>query len=99
MLAVGVANVAAATGGTDDGNHTFSACYDRHSGLIFLIREPGLRASCPWGTKFFSFNMRGPQGLPGPAGPAGPTGADGAAGATGAAGPSGADGAQGSVGP
>ena len=67
ILALTMANVAVAT---DDGNHTFSACYSRHSGLVILIREPGLRTDCPWGFKFFSFNMSGPQGLPGPAGPA-----------------------------
>ena len=44
ILALTMANVAVAT---DDGNHTFSACHGRHSGLVILIPERGSARTAP----------------------------------------------------
>lgn len=75
------------------------ACYNPGAGLVYRIKEPGLRDKC-FSPKHVEFSWKadgdsgqGPPGPAGPAGPAGETGADGAAGADGQ------DGAQGPPGP
>jgi hypothetical protein len=93
VLAVaGLANVAIAT---LDSDGVLSACYDRRTGSVRLIREPRLPRRCPRGTRYFTFNVQGQQGPPGatgPTGPAGPAGVPGPQGIPGAPGSPGADG-------
>ena len=93
VLAVaGFANIAVATLGSDG---VLTACYNRRTGVVRLIREPRLPRRCPFGTKRFTFSVEGPQGLPGatgPTGPAGPAGAPGPQGISGTRGSPGADG-------
>ena len=93
VLAVaGLANVAIAT---LDSDGVLSACYDRRTGSVRLIREPRLPRRCPRGTRYFTFNVQGqhgPPGATGPTGPAGPAGVPGPQGIPGAPGSPGADG-------
>ena len=52
------------------------ACYIPHVGLVYRIKEPGLRSECQRRHVEFSWNEKGPkgdQGDPGPPGPPGPS--------------------------
>src|SRR6266516_8160462 len=82
------------------------ACYVTTTGVVYLLKEPGLKAQCAtqrhvpfsWRTSGGApgpIGPQGPAGATGPVGPAGSVGPAGAAGATGAAGANGADGATG----
>jgi len=84
VLAVaGLVNIAGATLGSDG---VVSACYNRRTGAVRLIREPRLPRRCPSGTRRFTFNVQGPEGSPGPTGPTGPAGPAGVPGPQGIAG-------------
>jgi len=88
----GLASAAVASLGSDG---VLSACYDRKTGSVRLIREPRLPKRCPSGTKYFTFSVEGPQGLPGSTGPTGPAGSAGVPGSQGLAGTPGSPGADG----
>jgi len=93
VLAVaGLVNVAVATLGSDG---VLSACYDRRTGSVRLIREPRLPKRCPSGIKYFTFSVKGPQGLPGATGPTGFAGTAGVPGPQGVPGIPGTPGADG----
>src|SRR5688572_30200587 len=75
------------------------ACYVVTTGVVYLVKEPGLKAYCATQRHiFFSWSTSG-GGVPGPIGPQGPPGAPGATGAAGANGADGATGAPGPIGP
>lgn len=89
LAVTGLTSVAIAS---SDANGQLTGCYQRHTGAVRLIKKGNLPQRCPRGTKPFTFNIRGPQGLPGPAGPAGSDGSPGAPGPVGPAGSAGAEG-------
>jgi hypothetical protein len=86
-------------GATHKTTGEYSACYEKQDGDVELIRERGLRKSCPKGTRFFAFAQEGPQGESGPPGPPGAPGPVGSPGPAGPAGPPGATGPPGPLGP
>jgi hypothetical protein len=78
------------------------ACYTTLTGVVYLIKQPGLQQAClsigPIQHKEISWNRRGPKGDAGEPGPAGPAGADGAKGPAGDAGVQGPPGEKGPAG-
>jgi hypothetical protein len=81
---VGVVTTAASVGAVSyvdaSGSSTIQACADKRTGVMRLIS----RGSCKRTETKVSWNVQGPQGLPGPTGARGETGATGAKGESGA---------------
>src|SRR5947207_2256752 len=75
------------------------ACYVVSTGVVYLIKEPGLKTYCATQRHVHLSWRTSGAGIPGPIGPIGPAGLIGPAGATGVAGANGADGAIGPQGP
>jgi len=71
------------------------ACYVTTTGVVYLIKEPKLKAYCATQRHVY-LSWRTSGGPPGPIGPIGPAGPIGLAGASG---PAGANGANGAIGP
>lgn len=90
IVLVGVSGFAL---GSQRRDTNLTACYDKKTGAVVLIKQPGLRWKCRAGTKSFTFAQRGPRGLRGRQGIQGPAGDAGSQGPVGPAGP------QGPVGP